>query len=253
MDGASVGALPFEAQGVPLGWAVDDSGRVVAGMLGVRSGPRGGTIDSVVTVHAVDSAGARIVARLPFRPGVTPSAPVFYGPPPVFARLGDGDLIVGLGDRYELRVHDRNGALVRILSRPRSADPISSADQDALLNAAFRTVDSTRRAPMIAQMKQHGGIAGEYPAYARIVAGDEEIFVERVARPGDSGFGRLSLFDMDNTGSGQWDVFATDGTFRRSFSLPAGVRLRRVLDDRIIADGLDSLDVPVVKLYRIRR
>ncbi len=253
LDGEARDHLPLVSTGIPLGASLDGSGRVITGVLGVVSGRGGGITDSVVLVRATSASGTDTVGRLLLRPGSGPLLPVMYGAAPVFARLDNDRFVVGLTDRLELRTYDSNGTRLGIMRRADPGTPMSEADQDVILNTTFRSMDSTSRTQMVQRAKQQRAIASVYPAFARIVAGDDAIFVERVMQASDLTPARAARFEMDYNGSGRWDVYSDDGAFLRSFELPEGVRLARVRGDVLLASGFDAQDVPSVRVYRMPR
>jgi len=76
------------------------------------------------------------------------------------------------------------------------------------------------------------------PAYARLVAGDEALWLEEHTAGPPSGARR-------------WAVFGHDGDFRGIAELPAGFRLSDVRGDRVFGTWTDDLGVEYVRVHRL--
>jgi len=76
------------------------------------------------------------------------------------------------------------------------------------------------------------------PAYARLVAGDDALWLEEHAAG-------------PSTGPRRWAVFGHDGDFRGIAELPAGFRLSDVRGDQLFGTWTDELGVEYVRVHRL--
>jgi hypothetical protein len=163
-----------------------------------------------------------------------------FGAKASFLTLRD-DLILYATGRYEqLEVWSRDGDLRRIVrwhSRDRSVAP-NDADvwrRKRREEIEARTEITPQMEPAIAaQVGEDLPVADEYPGHDRVVASQTgEVWVQQYRRPLDEGPDR-------------WWVFAADGQFVCSASLPEDLRVLAVDGRRLLGLSLDSLDVEYV-------
>lgn len=146
---------------------------------------------------------------------------------PNFAVAPEGLFVVPDGSRYRIEVFDLRGRHIRTLSGPEGTPPVTSRD---------------RRAYLEENPPAHPADAGDFPAHFPAIA---ELYT------GADGTLLVKTF-WARDDAVRWDRWsAKDGRFLHSFTLPRSVRDAAPAGDRLYAVELDSLDVPVVRGYRL--
>lgn len=202
---------------------------------------------STVVVAAVDADGAssRLLGTFPGDERmvrVTEGVIEVISPP--FTRrtllVSDGEqLIVATQDAGELRVHDRNGQLVRLVRTGVPPQPLTPAMAEALIarrvSAAPPSVQAAVRAglenvPQPELLPAHGPL---------VVASDGALW--------------LSDFPDPATQRADWTVFDRSGAAIARVRLPDGFRLWSVNGDDVLGVARDEDEVEYVHLYTIER
>ncbi len=174
------------------------------------------------------------------RPDGSPagSGPHPFGRSTVVA-LGPGRVYVGSAEDYEIEVYDLEGAP---LPPVRWSGPSLDYDEallDRLIDIAVANAASSRRPRLrryYAGLPKLDGV----PAYDRMVVSDQgQLWVRQFVRPGAEGE--------------RWVVFGPDHAPLGTLVLPLRSTLWEVVDDQVVYSVLDDLDVPIVRVSRLRR
>lgn len=263
-EGDLVRELPIElAHGAPLGWGILPDGRVVRQAKTVSQA--GGSLDSTVN-RIITLPDAATLVQLPtgevldLRRGPTQMKTVLFASEPTWMVTATGRLIVGLTDRYELRIHDSRGTLERVVSLDRKPRPISSSDQAATLSIYRATMERgfADRGPdavaLVERMLANVSFAPHYPMFASMRPGPQgSVLVQRfptVAELQNTPTG-LSLQALQR-GSSEWDAFRETGQYLGVVVFPDRFRPMAATGDAILGVDTDSLGVQSIVRLRAR-
>lgn len=157
---------------------------------------------------------------------------------PVWGTDGQGRLVIGHTDRYELRTW--NG---RAFGAPWGRDIGRLPVTRAMRERAQRSQDSLRARLQGGPMQMNRGIEmpDSQPAMQGVRAGP--FGTTLVSRPSGEADGRRIV----------WDVFGPDGRFTGTWRPPAGFRLHAARGDRLYGVELDEDDLPYLVVYAIER
>lgn len=184
--------------------------------------------------EVLDSIGEGLRAELFGRP--TSAGLIAYG------SFSSADAAAGLlyeadGRPYEVRVHDTAG-LRRILRLERPARVPTEADEEAHLEYLLDYSDDPARDEQARERFEQTPRAETMPWIEMV----------RIDRGGRVWVGEWEPF-WSRSEARSWGVFGTDGRWLGSLSLPEGLRLTDVREDRIIGVWRDELDVEHVRVY----
>jgi 6-bladed beta-propeller len=170
---------------------------------------------------------------------------------PVWGLGEDGSVYFAMNSDYNVEIHGAKGALERIVRRPFERRPVTDDDKQAFLKA-IRQLFGQRGLPPQALDQILGNIqfAESYPAFANLMGGPgQSLWVQRVRTAADVKEG--AEFDLQNTGSPEWDIFGPNGRYLGVIQLPDKFAPLRVSGDRIYGVWRDDLDVQHVKRLHI--
>jgi hypothetical protein len=237
-SGRTVGEVPlprFRFPGYP-GWiGMLDTGLVAAAIPPqapfAGSGP---ARQGVLVLARSGSARADTLLRFAFPPtrmrqapggGRLPSFPPMAAYPN-FAVSAEGLFVVPDGGRYRIEGFDLRGRRTVTLTGPEATPPVTQADRRAYLR------------DRLPAERADAGFPDRFPAVAELYAGSDGTLLVRTFWKQDSAV--------------RWDRWsARDGRFMHSFTLPESVKDATPAGDRVYAVQLDSLDVPVVRTFRL--
>ncbi len=206
--------------------------------------------------YRVDRNGGRLGTFGPF-PGVesfyseaTGVAPYPFGASTYGATLGD-TLVVGTAADPELRFHDSDGRLFRMIrwpDRERAVGGAMLAEWTEWLDAqlaAMAPADAAGIRSILDQMPP----AERFPAYRDVVASDVgELWVGDY--PGQLGIRGLPG-DPPRMPARRWLVFASEGKLVGMVTTPEGFQLHAVHEGRLWGVHTGELDVESVRAYRL--
>ena len=162
---------------------------------------------------------------------------------PVWGLGEDGSVYFAMNSDYSVEVHDGDGALQRIVRRPFERKPVTEDDKQAFMKA-LRELFGRQGVPpqAIEQVLGNVQFAENYPAFANLMGGPgQSLWVQRVRTAADIKEG--AEFDLQDSGSPEWDVYAQDGKYLGAIRLPDKFAPLRVIGDRIYGVWRDELDV----------
>jgi 6-bladed beta-propeller len=223
----------------------DEDGRWRGVDVLVRSAPSASRVDTILTLaYPQSDLGTRAAARVPL---IVNS--------PFWTLLPDGGVAWSTLEWPELRIHDARGALTRIVRRddwlPRPVDDAVHAALVAKLEEKFALLGADPAVVSRLDLVR----STHLPVVAGVLAGpDGTIWVQRTGPPDT--FDAMAINAPENArgfGGPDWDVFDAGGRFLGTVTLPAAVRVARILGDRLYGIARDSLDVEQVVRARIVR
>jgi hypothetical protein len=237
-DGRSAGEVPlprFRFPGYP-GWVgVLDTGTVAAA---IPPAPRftghAPPEDGMLVLARSGSSTVDTLLRFAFPPTVMRPLPGGGRAPgfprmaafPQFAVAPEGLFVVPDGSRYRIEAFDGRGRRTATFSGPDGNPPVTARDREEYLENAQPGSSDADDFP------------SHFPAVAELYTGMDGTLLVK------------TFWTRD--GAVRWDRWsATDGRFLHSFTLPESVQDATPAGDRIYAVGLDSLDVPVIRAFRL--
>jgi hypothetical protein len=261
LDGTTPSAIPLDlTKGVPMRWDELAGDRVVAqlrsmaamGMAGEGEAPQG---DAVVTMgEATSDTLAMLSEGTTFTVQGGAARFRFFDPEPLWDTGADGTLLIAQNSEYRIEVRDAAGVLQRIVKKSFVPKPVTDAEKQAMLDAIRRMMVEQSGAPpaTIDQLLQNASFADHYPALAQVLTGpDGTVWVQHVR--GAAEMAASGEVDLQDLGSGEWDVFDAEGHFLGVISLPERFQPMRIDDESFWGVQRDELDVPSVVRYRLTR
>jgi hypothetical protein len=216
-----------------------------------------GTYAHPVTIFRHDDTGA-IRDTLAQVPGETvlyvPTAPREFESIPIGAHqtvildadarahvaIRDSGFVVARSDRFEIRVHAADGALLRLIRYPRLERPYEDSEFQARREALLRAMEERQYAPEVRQVFTEV-IKPEYKPEWRPTVSDLRI--------GRDGSLWVAEWRGDPEEPARWLVFAPDGRARAVAEIPRDLRPMEFGEDGLLAVRTDSMDVPFVGVW----
>lgn len=200
-----------------------------------------------VLVGALDPDGAVADTLLTWTSAITLARlPTIFGAEWSWDLAEDGALVASPGDRYELRRHDPEGGLRRLVRR--RVEAISTTEEmaeRAVESFLERFADTDVPAATLASLRDRLEVALALPPVRGI----------HVAEPGGELW--VEVPTPERTGQleepGAYDVFTGSGHFLGRVEAPEGFRLEGVRGDRAYGVWTDELGVEYARIYRVVR
>jgi len=256
MDGESVGAEPLDfARGIPIRWdRVGES--LVAQMRGIAAAgiaenPLGDPLvtlgnevqDTIMnlgkgeTIEMAEGGQARIT---------------LFEQEPLWDAAVDGRILTALNSDYLIQIHDADGTLVRVITKPFTVQPVSDSDK-AMLRAALRKLVADQGAAPadVEQFLDGVAFAPNYPAMGQVLAGPEGTVWIQGIRTADDVSDSEEDFNIQDMGSDEWDIFDSEGRYLGVLTLPTKFQPLRVDGDTFWGVQRDEFDVNSVVRYRL--
>ncbi len=151
-----------------------------------------------------DGSTAIVLARAPF--------PDLSAPDPFMPRLAwdlfpDGIIAEGLPERYEIKIHDPRGNIIRRISREYDPVPVTARDEEEYLKTVPPEVAASTGKPRFSK---------RFPAFRRIVSDEKGwLFVQTSERAPDGKSYITDIFDSDGRYIAR---FSEGGTIYRVFA-----------------------------------
>jgi hypothetical protein len=200
---------------------VDRQGRI-ATEFGEFPGP-----EIVFQIHG--GAGERMISARVLRFGKTPQA----------AARGNR-LVLGSGDRYELKIFDpqgRNTRIVRLASPPL---PVTQSHLDAYLEEQLEALEDPAMAARVRSSFPDQPHADVFPAYGSLhLDAEGYLWVEDYLRPGDP--------------SRSWTIFDPDGVPVSRLSLPSEHRILDIGRNQVLTLFQDGMGVEYLTVFPLTR
>lgn len=155
-------------------------------------------------------------------------------------------------DSFTVRFFDTTFALREEWSGSWTPQPISSADQDILLNQAFHRLPDNVRQQTIAALRARLQFASGYPPLAGLLIGDNgTVWMNAPVTADEVRRGEAPGFTFDDIGSVWWQVYSPTGAHLGNVKLPVGFHLRQVRNGLLYGIAADSSDNPVVEVLKV--
>ena len=187
---------------------------------------------------------------------------------PVLAEGPDGLMYSSDGLTYSIDVHDREGRLVRRITRAHQPATITEQDVAAYLDSMKAIIDDPdrrffpgERERLRKKYLEQQPALGHPPslqaigAIAVLADGSFSVLRSDLHTTAREESYRRNPFDWldQRIPPRQWDHFGPDGRYRGAVVLPASFSLRHRAGDRITGVLRDSLDVEYVVQFEVRR
>ncbi|MEX0892817.1 MAG: 6-bladed beta-propeller [Gemmatimonadota bacterium] len=242
--------------GIPMKWEALPDGRLATQVReGAVPGSTGGMSDRIL-VRAPTGEVVDTLLELPtgqsfdFTGGM-PRMRIFAAEP-TWSVGPDGTVVYADNSQYRIHVADAEGNLQRIVSRAVEPQPVTEADQNALLRLireqiAAQGIPAEAMEPMLSAMQ----FAENYPTMATVLAGPGGmVWAQRIRTARD--FEEAGVeFDPNRIGSPVWDVFDGEGRYLGTVEVPEGFQAHGWKNDRLYGVLRDDLDVLYVVRLRV--
>lgn len=163
-------------------------------------------------------------------PGVSLVAEVPFGPRAFWAATHDGRVFFTEGVQYSISEYGRGGILVRKIERAYTLEPVGREERDSVQER----IDTYDR-----RLRDRIRIPAQKPAVRGLRVDDRGRLWVRVS------------LEAESQGQ-QWDIFASDGTYRSAVLLPPGIDVKRIRGAHVYAVAKDPLGVARVVRFRYR-
>ena len=194
-----------------------------------------GARDTVGTILAVEGRtwitrdGRLSVARIP------------YGREAVWASFRE-DLLLGLAHDYEIQRIDRSGRLTEIIRWNGPQQAVTPEEWSYFTNSLEQLYRDDPEEREYGPPLEHFQRPEAKPPYSALLVDDEgRIWVQR--------YGRYSIHGAEP--SGDWWLFDATGKWVANVSMPAGLQVVAIMDDRVMGFVLDEFDVQHIRIHRL--
>lgn len=175
-----------------------------------------------------------------------------FEPEPVWTLMPGGGLATAVNATYRIEIHDPDGALQRVITRPFEREPVTEADREAfrrLLREAWQRQGVP--APAIQQLMGNVGFADYYPAFAQILAGpDGSLLVQHIQSAEQAG-ATEETFNAQDVGAATWDAFDAEGKYLGVIRFPDRYIPIRYKNDHFLGVLRDDMDVQHVLVLTV--
>jgi hypothetical protein len=156
------------------------------------------------------------------------------------AAVSGARMYYGSQDRYEIRVYDEAGDLVRLVRLDREPVPILQEHLNAYLQERLEAAEDPDQAQGIRRSMEEAPVPELFPAHGNLYADTLGfLFVEDYRLPGEE-VSVLSVFDPEGRRVG-------------SLALPPGLRVLDMGVDYVLGLHLDEVEVEYLHLYGLTR
>ena len=172
----------------------------------------------------------------------SPTAPAAMPHPfgrATISTIWDDLAVVAPTDRYELRAHESDGTLARIIRRDHEPRSPTQAELDAVLAERYADLPEARRSRLLAEMEDMP-LVEFFPAFEALQSDP---------------LGYLWVQDYGIPGDPQviWTVFDADGRVQGLVETPRGLDVFEIGEDYILGMMMDEFDVERVQLWPLDR
>lgn len=161
----------------------------------------------------------------------------------IHAASGDG-FYWATSDRWEVRFHDAEGRLRRIVRRPVEPEEVEPLMVEAYIDAQLERVRSFEGEGAVTRYRrmyeEEAHFGSRVPLFERAFGdGDDRLWVAESPWP-------LAAGDPTR----RWSVFSPEGAWLGDLEAPEGLRILDSRGDRVLGVWFDELDVPHVQVHR---
>jgi hypothetical protein len=255
-DGTSLGSFPLRIEnGIPMSIVATRTG-VVAEQIRPLSLPDRPAPDSMDVIITLTTNGEVLDTIMAFAPGKTfdfvNNKQTLFAPEPVWTLADDMRLFFGRTNEYRITVHDPNGNVVRIITKPVTPTPVTDRDQEMIWDVIEQQVRDNvppeAFAEIMARQRQALQFAETFPVFVSMSIGPNgSVWVQHLRPPADVTEAELETYDMtQDIGSRDWDVFDPQGRYLGVVTMPPRFTPRLILEGKIYGVWRDDLDVQYV-------
>lgn len=142
-------------------------------------------------------------------------------------------------DRYEIRRHDPDGSLTRIIRRPIAPEPVTAADVETLVRARVEMAETPEQRRTAERVAETIDMPETKPAFSMLLADAEgNVWVQEFVWP---------------LGGRLWSVLSPEGRWLGEVEMPERLRPTHIGRDFVVGVWRDDLDVQHVRVHAIRR
>ena len=164
-----------------------------------------------------------------------------YGREAVWAASG-GDAILGLAFDFEFHRIDRRGTLTQIVRWAAPPEPVTDADWDYFVRDREEMLRLYPDEARFGATLDDFSVPSHKPPYSNLVVDDRDrLWLQRY---GQSGYGTTDP-------SADWWVFGPDGEWLAEITIPEGLEVLSIGNDRVVGIALDSLDLQSVRVFKL--
>jgi hypothetical protein len=150
--------------------------------------------------------------------------------------IANDQIVIAMGERYELRYHDMDGTLRRIVRRSHEPRPVTDDDIAAY---KARYLESARDPGAARDLLAVLEFPNTHPAFGRVEADlTGNVWVQ-------------AYRSSDATGDNVWSVFGPDGSLLTDVVTPERFRVMEIGSDYVLGVWRDDLDVEYVRMYSL--
>ena len=150
--------------------------------------------------------------------------------------VGDREIFVGDNESFKIDVYDQNGDLRRRILCPELDRPLTSDDVEGAKASRLKQTESPESRRLAASLFDDFPVPQLWPAFSELMLDHE-------------GF----LWVREYGGSNDWFVFQPTGELAGKVEMPAKSKVYEIGEDYVVLRPPDDLDVPKVRIHRIRR
>jgi hypothetical protein len=234
IDGKFIGTLPLvmPVTTVPLGWAMQNNGRV---RMLFRSFSALFDLDGLISYDLASGAVDTLEVMGRDKDEMTRAAlTAMLRPMPVWAAMTNGAVITGNSHRNELKVYGADGRVQTTLTLPFVLRDITPAEKLAIVQ-----VEQARQIEAVGRVVGTPGIADHWPIIARLLPGADDTFWLGLfpARPDGAPVREFGALDYSKVPATEWEIRDLSGALKRRVIVPKGVVLQQIAGDRVYATG----------------
>jgi hypothetical protein len=175
------------------------------------------------------------------RDGRLSVARIPYGREAVWASFRE-DLVLGLAHDYEIQRIDRSGRLTEIIRWDVPQQAVTAEEWSYFTHSLEQLYRDNPEEREYGPPLEHFQRPEVKPPYSALLVDDEgRIWVQR--------YGRYSIHGAEP--SGDWWLFDATGQWIANVTMPAGLQVVAIMDDRVIGFVLDELDVEHIRIHRL--
>jgi hypothetical protein len=149
-------------------------------------------------------------------------------------------IVLGNGDRYELKVHDTTGALRQIIRRTTPPSAVMPSDRDSVLARRLARAEQQGRRQEAERLYAALPDQPHYPAHAALMIDLEgNLWVQEYRKPSDT--------------ISRWTIYDQRGRIAGTFETSRSLRIAEIGPDYLLAVEQDENDVERLTLYVLKR
>ena len=212
--------------------------------------------DAIDELRLLDEHGkiGDLLLSVPSGALLGPNVVRYFTPEPAWALTDSLSVLYAVNSEYRIGVYARDGALLRIISKPHEPRPITDRDKRAFFTYLDRAWLAAGVPPSRLEANHRRVTFAEvFPAFSVFHVGYQgSLWVQPVRAPGDLTDAEIERYNfLEDFGASEWDVFDRTGRFLGQVEMPPRFQPRLFLNDAIYGVARDEFDVQYVVRLRI--